>query len=93
MLVPSVTEALSLTLQFPSAPDTQSGVTGPVPQVWVAQTGALPYMARQICPAGQVMVTEGLKLWHVVVLQAPVRTCQTLLEQNAKARPLPVQSS
>jgi hypothetical protein len=39
------------------------------------------------------MATEGLKLWQVVLLHAPVLTCQTPLEQNATVRPLPAQSS
>ena len=92
-VIPAVTQS-SLVSHVPDAPGTHAGPIGPVPQVWVVQTGACPKMTRQVCPAGQVMVTDGLLLWHVMVPQAPALTCQTLLvEQNAWTRPLPAQSS
>jgi hypothetical protein len=92
-VIPSAAEVEPVRLQVPVAPDTQSGVMGPFPHVWLAQTGSSPNGARQTWPAAQLRVTAPLNPTHFTGPQAAVVTIQNPLEQRVWMRPLPAQSS
>jgi hypothetical protein len=92
-VIPAAEEVEPVKLQVPFAPDTHSGVMGPVPHVWSAQTGSSPNEARQTCPAAQLRVMAPLKLTHFTGAHAAVVTIQYPLEQRVWMRPLPAQSS